>query len=221
VTKTLFFALFLLAVALTVNAISYANFITDYGFLRLKQQAVSTGWYLPFYYSHVLVSGLVLLSGFVQITPKIRQRFPAAHRMLGKFYVFGILFFAAPGALVMSFFIERGPVVLASFLLQTLLWFSFTAKAFKSATEKDFAQHELWMMRSFALALAAVTLRLYVFVASFAISLNSPWAYGMIAWLSWVPNLMIVEWIYSAAKLVKASPDRSQVLSEHANDLTE
>jgi hypothetical protein len=195
--RAVFVVFFLLGLALAVNALSYANFSSTYGFLKLKEDAIKTGWYLPFYYAHVLVSGLILLSGFLQIVQRIRLRWPRFHGLLGRFYVSGILFFAAPGALVMSMFIGRGPIVFASFLLQTTLWFLFTIMAFRKAVERNFVQHEIWVMRSFALTVAAITLRLYVFFASFTpVELNSALAYGMIAWLSWLPNLLLVEAYY-------------------------
>src|SRR4051812_41122563 len=59
----------LLALLLAVNALSYANFDTHYGFLKLKQQAIVSGWYLPAYYSHVLISGIILVAGFFQLFP--------------------------------------------------------------------------------------------------------------------------------------------------------
>src|SRR5262249_50596353 len=83
-----------LGVVLAVNALRYANFSSDYGFLKLKQAAIATGWYLPAYYSHVLMSGLILIIGFFQVS-NIGRKWLQLHRAFGKFYVFGILFFAA------------------------------------------------------------------------------------------------------------------------------
>ena len=183
----------LLAGSLAFNAWSYGNFDPQYGFLRLKEKAIATGWYLPFYYSHVLVAGLILLVGLFQLHPSSRRRFVKAHRYLGYFYVGGILFFAAPGGLVMSFFINRGPCVLASFLLQTIFWFFFTAMAFDRIRKRDIDAHKQWMWRSYALTFAAVTLRVYIFFSSYRYNLSQPSAYATLAWLSWVPNLLIVE----------------------------
>ena len=182
-----------LGVLLALNALSYVNFNPQYGFLKLKQEAIATGWYLPFYYAHVLVGGLILVIGFFQLHPLSRKKFRQLHRLLGIFYVFGILFFAAPGGLMMSFFINRGPVVLASFLLQDALWFYFTAIAFNRIRNKDFEGHRRWMWRSFALTFAAITLRVYIFFVSWDVDLTHPAAYATLAWLSWVPNLLVVE----------------------------
>ncbi len=120
---------------LAINSLTHANFDSQYGFLKLKQQAIETGWYLPAYYTHVLISGIILVIGLFLVFPSSR-RFPRTHRFLGYIYVMGILFFAAPGALGMSLFIQRGPWVLASFLLQGILWFYFTAVAFDRIRKK-------------------------------------------------------------------------------------
>ncbi|CAN5294810.1 DUF2306 domain-containing protein [soil metagenome] len=187
------FVLFILAFALSLNAFTYFNFDPDYSFLRLKQQAIATGWYLPAFYSHVLVAGMVLIIGFFQFSATLRERAKNLHRNLGKMYVFGILFFSAPGGLVMSLFINRGPFVLASFLFQCSLWFLFTYLAYQSVRNRNISAHREWMIRSFALTLAAITLRVYVFASSWSFDLSQPIAYASIAWLSWVPNLIIAE----------------------------
>jgi uncharacterized membrane protein YozB (DUF420 family) len=182
----------LLGVILAINALRYANFSSNYGFLKLKQAAIATGWYLPAYYSHVLVSAIILIVGFFQVS-NISQRKLPLHRAFGKFYVFGILFFAAPGGLIMALFINRGPWVLLSFLCQVMLWFVFTALAYDRIRKRDLDAHRKWMLRSFALTCAAITLRVYVFIFSFQTDLAYPTAYATIAWMSWVPNLLMIE----------------------------
>jgi hypothetical protein len=182
----------LLASSLAYNALTYINFDPSYSFLRLKQQAISTGWYLPAYYSHVLFGGLILLFGFFQMLP-ISLRFRRIHRAMGYFYVMGILFFAAPGGLVMSFFIDRGTVVLMSFLIQAILWFYCTMMAFNKIRNRDVKAHQQWMLRSYSLTFAAITLRVYIFGATYFIDLTQPGAYATLAWLSWLPNLIAVE----------------------------
>lgn len=183
----------LLVVSLSLNALSYFNFNFTYGFLRLKQAAIATGWYLPAYYAHVLAAGLILVLGLFQLRTTISLRWRKLHRFLGKCYAYGILFFAAPGGLVMSFFINRGPWVLTSFLIQSACWFLFTALAIRAVKKGDIEEHARWMWRSYALTFAAVTLRLYVFLFTSSYDMSAPEAYGIIAWLSWTINLVAVE----------------------------
>ena len=189
-----FIALLLLEIPLAINALSYGNFDSNYGFLRLKQRAIETGWYLPAYYAHVLVAGLILLIGIFQLHPAWGLRWRKLHRTMGKLYVGGILFFSAPGGLIMSLFINRGPLVLASFLVQCGLWFMSTFMAYYFIRQGDVQAHRQWMLRSYALTLAAITLRIYVFLGSWSFELGQPVAYAVIAWISWVPNLLLCEW---------------------------
>lgn len=55
-----------------------------------------------------------------------------------------------------------------------------------------FVEHRAWMIRSFALTFAAVTLRLYLPLAAL-LSINFIDAYRAISFLAWVPNLAVVE----------------------------
>jgi uncharacterized membrane protein len=188
-----FIFLLLLAAPLAYNALSYINFDTTYGFLQLKKNAIKTGWYLPAYYAHVLAAGLILLIGLFQIHPTLGLRWRKFHRTLGKIYVIGILFFSAPGGLIMSCFINRGNLVQTSFFLQCGTWFVFTYLAYYYIRKGDVQSHRQWMLRSYSLTLAAITLRIYVFLSSWSFDLTQPIAYATIAWLSWVPNLIICE----------------------------
>jgi uncharacterized membrane protein len=151
----------------------------------------------------VLFGGIILIIGFFQHNRNVRRKAPKVHRRLGYFYVFGILCFSAPGGFVMSLFIGRGPLVLASFATQCALWFYFTAKAFTSIKGGNITAHEEWMNRSFALTLAAITLRIYIFASSFWIPLSQPGAYATLAWLSWVPNILIAEYLIRKARASK------------------
>jgi len=193
IKRIFIFLIILFGAALSIHTLTYLNFNSQYGFLKLKQEAILTGWYLPAYYSHILIGGIVLIAGFFQFNEGIRIGFPRVHRSIGYIYIFGILFLAAPGGMVMAFFINRGPIVLVSFVLQCTLWIYFTSMGFRKVLDRRIEEHEKWIMRSYALTLAAITLRLYIFAASYWIDLSNATAYGFFAWLSWVPNLMVAE----------------------------
>jgi hypothetical protein len=55
------------------------------------------------------------------------------------------------------------------------------------------------MIRSFALTLAAVTLRIYLPLAMIA-GLDFATAYPVIAWLSWMPNLVVAQLLVRRAR---------------------
>ena len=49
------------------------------------------------------------------------------------------------------------------------------------------------MIRSFALTFAAVTLRIWLGISQ-ASGMDFDVAYPVIAWVAWVPNLLVAEW---------------------------
>ncbi|MEO3402711.1 DUF2306 domain-containing protein [Mucilaginibacter sp. CAU 1740] len=162
-------------------------------FLQIKEAAVATGWYLPAFYAHVFGSSIILLAGFFQFTKIVYTNKPL-HRALGKLYVFGVLFFAAPGAYIMTLFINRGTGVFISFLLQNTLWMVFTLAALLQVKGGNINGHIKMMNRSYALAFGAVTLRFYILMFKvFGNGVDFNNNYLIIAFLSWVPNLILVE----------------------------
>ncbi|RZJ36326.1 MAG: DUF2306 domain-containing protein, partial [Brevundimonas sp.] len=56
----------------------------------------------------------------------------------------------------------------------------------------DFARHRRWMIRSLALTFAAVTLRIMIPLSMIS-GLDFAVAYPAIAFLCWIPNLLLVE----------------------------
>lgn len=187
-------------VILCIGVIPYLNFNTHQAFLLIKQNAIKTGWYLPAFYCHIFGSSIILLAGFFQFSKKVYNN-KALHRALGKLYVFGVLFFAAPGAYVMTLFINRGTGVFISFLLQNTLWVAFTLAALLLIKKGQIDDHIKMMNRSYALAFGAVTLRFYIWLFSvFGNGVNFENNYLIIAFLSWVPNLILVEILFRYGK---------------------
>jgi hypothetical protein len=74
-----------------------------------------------------------------------------------------------------------------------------------------YAEHRRWMIRSFSLILAGVMLRVWVplyegLSGAGLVDFSFDTAYAMIAWLCWVPNLLIALWI--TRRPVDAAPAR-------------
>ena len=195
-----YFAFFWIAVLSLGTLYQYLDFKQDTVFLGFKQAAIKTGWYMPAFYCHIFGSSIILLAGFFQFSKKVYSNRPL-HKALGKLYVFGVLFFAAPGAYVMTLFINRGKGVFASFLIQNTLWVAFTLSAFLLVKNGKIDEHVKMMRRSYALAFAAVTLRFYIWLFTvLGNGVNFENNYLIIAFLSWVPNLILVELINRYAK---------------------
>jgi uncharacterized membrane protein len=193
--KVLRWVVFFWVIILSLSTVRYLTFKSNIGFLLLKQQAIQTGWYLPAFYCHIFGSSIILLAGFFQFSLKVYTN-RKLHKLLGKVYVFGVLFFASPGAYIMTLFINRGPGVFASFLIQNTLWIIFTTSAWILIKKGHVDSHVKMMRRSYALAFAAVTLRFYIFMCHvLGHGVDFQYNYLIISFSSWIPNLLVAELI--------------------------
>lgn len=134
---------------------------------------------------------VALMIGPFQFLRSLRARRPGLHRWMGRTYVLACLVAGAAG-LVLAFGATTGPVSTAGFGLLAVLWLFTTTKAWTSAMNRRFDEHRRWMIRSFALTFAAVTLRLYLPFAFFS-PLGYDDTYRAISFLCWVPNLVFAE----------------------------
>jgi uncharacterized membrane protein len=140
---------------------------------------------------HAGLAATALILGPWQFLGRLRRNRPRFHRRLGTLYVCCCLI-AAPAGMVLALGTTAGPLASAGFGLLAIVWLTVTANAWRLARRREFAAHQRWMMRSFALTLAAVTLRLYLPI-SVVMGFTYAQAYPVISFLAWVPNLIIIE----------------------------
>ena len=143
-------------------------------------------------YPHALFGSLALGLGALQFNRWLLIRHRRVHRMLGTIYVVSAAVVGVAG-LYMSVYSFGGFVTHLGFgvLAVMLLW--TTLRAYLAARERAIAAHRQWMLRSYALIFAAVTLRIELPLLIMAFGDFTP-AYQVVAWLSWVPNLVWAEW---------------------------
>jgi uncharacterized membrane protein len=142
---------------------------------------------------HLAGSGIALAVGPFQLNTRLRNRFLRVHRWMGRTYVICVLLggSAALGLATMS--LAGVPTHVGFGLLAVLSLFA-TGNAYRHIRAGDQVSHRRWMIRSYALTFAAVTLRIYLPLSQAAgIPFDS--AYQTISWLCWVPNLIVAEWI--------------------------
>jgi hypothetical protein len=152
--------------------------------------------------AHAGFAATALLVGGFQFLRPVRARWPAVHRWTGRVYVVSVLAAGSAG-LLLSFGTTAGPVAGWGFGLLAVTWLGATGNAWRLARARDFLRHERWMIRSFALTLAAVTLRLYLPISA-AMGLDGAQSYVAIAWLAWIPNLIAAE-LFLAARTPRTS----------------
>lgn len=176
----------------------YFPFSSTASFLLIKQTEVTTlPYYLPVFYAHVYTSMFCLLAGFTQFSRNILQNQQQLHRAFGYLYVITVLIFSAPTGFVMGLHANGGWIAVSFFVILAVLWWWFTYRAFVYARYRNFAAHRNFMIRSYALALSAITLRIWKVVLVYFFQPAPMDVYVVIAGLGWIPNLLVAEYIIS------------------------
>ncbi|MEI2294261.1 DUF2306 domain-containing protein [Sphingobacterium sp. ML3W] len=174
----------------------YHSFALDANFLMIKQTEIEAFWWYKYaFYLHVCTAILALPAGFTQFNSGLLKKYPQLHRRIGYVYVFSILGFAAPSGVLIGSVANGGFFAVISFELLALGWFYFTFQAVRLAVQKKFNVHQDFMLRSFALTCSALTLRFWKVILVYLFQPNPMDLYQIIAWLGWVPNLLLIEFI--------------------------
>jgi uncharacterized membrane protein len=173
----------------------YLPYNTDVGFLRIKQDYIDIDVWRNAFFVHVYMSIWVLLAGFTQFSQALRSTYPKLHRAFGYIYAVDVLFITGPAGLIMGFYANGGLTSKLSFVVLATSWIAVTAMAVKKAKEGDYDAHRDFMIRSYALTLSALTLRAWKWGINNAVELPPMDVYRAVAWLGWVPNILLAEFI--------------------------
>jgi len=163
----------------------------DKGFLTNKPAALQADpvWHLAFY-THISFGGIALLSGWSQFSAKWRSRRLELHRWLGRVYLIAVLFSGLAG-LYIAFFATGGIICSTGFGTLALLWLGSAIQAYASIRKGYVDQHRDWMTVNYSLTFAAVTLRIWLPILQYHVFHDFMPAYRIVAWWSWVPNLVV------------------------------
>ncbi|MFD0617017.1 DUF2306 domain-containing protein [Paenibacillus sp. GCM10027629] len=196
--KTKTFLVFLCAILIVLyTVIQYGFFDAKLaGLVQFKLQSPDfhvTPW-VYFLYAHIVTGALALLIGPFQIFRKQRHaKSRDMHRCLGMVYVISI-FISGIVNIYLSLYATAGWIAQTGFIALDLAWMFTTYMAVAKIMRQDLPTHRNWMLRSYALTFAAVTLRVYLGPLSLALG-DFELAYRFTAWLCWVPNLVIIEMV--------------------------
>lgn len=145
-------------------------------------------WNIAFY-GHITLGGLALLIGWLQFSYKLRIKKTELHRTIGKIYVVSVLISGICG-LFIALYATGGIISILGFFSLGLIWLTTTISGFKAIKKGNIELHEKFMILSYAACFAAVTLRVWLPLLTIAMGeFNS--AYRIVAWLCWVPNIIV------------------------------
>ena len=193
-------------VLLTVIFIAYAvppYLSLDPAQARIQPMPPHASYY-PLLVTHIFLGSIALLAACLQVWPWLRQSHLAIHRWSGRVYVTAALSASVCVMIISPMGLNGANQRVANTML-ALLWFGTTLAGFRAIRQRRFADHRQWMLRSFALAFSIVAFRVWMLIA-FAVFVPEIFtgaevdpadlsqAVGVTSWVSWVVNLLIVEW---------------------------
>ncbi len=172
----------------------YMTFERAINFLGTKSDAVlDRTYFMVAFYIHITSSVLAILGGIFQFFQKILRGYPKVHIFVGKIYVASILLLAAPSGLILAVFANGGLPAKVGFALQCLVWWGLTYAAWQAIMEKNWEKHAELMIRSYAVTLAAMSLRTESYALVYFWETKPMETYLTVTWLSWVGNFFIAE----------------------------
>jgi uncharacterized membrane protein len=157
-------------------------------------------WRITFY-SHISFGAIALMTGSLQFFPRLRNQYLHSHKIVGKIYVVSV-FLGGIAGFYIALFASIGTVAQLGFSFLAISWLYTNWQAYQSIKRKKINRHQVFMIRNYALTLAAVTLRLYLGFFTTFLAFPFEQAYPIIAWLCWIPNLIVAETIIGNAKLL-------------------
>ena len=178
----------------------YFDFGKIVAFLHLKVPVWDNLFWRTAFYIHVYTSMFVLIAGFTQFSNRFLKNFPKWHKRIGYMYVYVLLLLSGPTGLIMAFYAFGGIISKIAFTVLSVLWITFTFLSVRFAIKKKFIKHKNFMIRSYALTLSAITLRSWKVVLAYYLVLPPKDLYLIVAWLGFVPNLIVAEIIISRNK---------------------
>jgi hypothetical protein len=197
--KVLFQMLFWVPVAgfsllLIYNTLPYFSFSKDFSFITERNFLFQNSFYNTCFYIHITAGSLCIATALIQFSRYILKKSKAIHRFSGKIYVFVVLFLGAPTGLFMSFFAKGSFWERTLFMFMAGWWFITTLYGLTTIHKRNVIAHKVWMMRSYSMAMTAVTFRVY-HIVFYLLGWGHLENYELSLWISVIGNMLFAEYI--------------------------
>jgi hypothetical protein len=193
--KLLWFFFIFFAIVIGLYPVSYILFDMSKGLFSSKgPEVLENFFWRTAFYQHIFFGGVALLTGWPQFLKRFRDKNLHWHRRLGAVYLIAVLLSGTAG-LYIALYASGGMVSVTGFSGLAIGWLLTAAMAYSAIRKLDIDDHQFWMIRCYAFCFAAVTLRIWLPLFQFGFHIEFLPAYRIIAWLCWVPNLIVAELI--------------------------
>jgi hypothetical protein len=184
-----------LSLLLVWNTIPYFTFNENLPFLKERAVLLEKSVWKICFYTHISAGAFCITTALIQFSSFILKKRKKIHIVSGKIYVFVVLLIGAPSGLYMTYFAKGGYAERGAFLAMAVFWFFTTYKGFVTAArDKNFVAHKHWMIRSYAMALTAVTFRIYHILFD-EVGMSSFSNYSLSLWISIIGNWLVAEFV--------------------------
>lgn len=173
----------------------YTGQAWDIDFLLSKYKIVHQTYYKVAFMIHIYSSLVILISGGFLFLSFSNDLIKSIHRIIGKVYVVLLLLLAAPSGLIMACHANGGFSAKVSFIFLTFIWWWSTYQGYVQIRRGNISNHRKWMIRSYALTLSAITLRVMQTLIDPSLFSNHVSQYVFVSWFSWIFNLAAAECI--------------------------
>lgn len=185
----------ILAITIGLYPLTFIGSDPNSGLLGHKSRILLADplWNIAFY-MHIFFGGLALIVGWSSFPEKFRTKNIQLHRAIGKVYVTAVLLSALSGYYI-ALYATGGAMARWGFAGMSTAWLITTITAFLYIRRKKITKHQQWMIRSYAVTFTGVTFRLWLPLLIFAFDLPFLEAYPINAWISWVANILLAEYL--------------------------
>ena len=185
---------------LVKNTLPYFSFRQDFIFIEERALLFLKPVYKISFYIHILAGMFCVLAALTQFSSSILKKRKAIHIWMGKIYVVVVLVLGAPTGLYMSFFAKGSYWERLLFLFMAVYWFYSTMKGLQTIKQKNVLAHKNWMIRSYSMALTAVSFRVYHILFYYS-GMDHLHNYEISLWISVLGNMLVAElFIFSRSR---------------------
>jgi hypothetical protein len=185
---------------LIYNTLPYFSFSQHFSFIEERSLLFKSSFYYTCFYIHIAAGATCIGTALIQFSRYLMKKSKAIHRVSGRIYVFVVLFLGAPTGLYMAFFAKGSFWERSLFMFMATWWFITTLNGLNTILKKNVVAHKLWMIRSYSMAMTAVTFRVY-YIFFYMMGWEDLVNYEFSLWVSVIGNMLIAEAIiYSQSR---------------------
>jgi Predicted membrane protein (DUF2306) len=178
---------------LVKNTLPYFSFNTNFIFIQERALLFLKPVYKASFYVHIFAGMFCIVAALTQFSTNILKKRKAIHIWMGKIYVVVVLVLGAPTGLYMTFFAKGSFWERMLFMFMAMYWFYSTAKGMQAIKQKNILAHKNWMIRSYSMALTAVSFRIY-HILFYYFGVNHLYNYEISLWISVLGNMLLAEY---------------------------